>query len=69
MKWPTQSPDMNLVKNAWKIREEKAQNKNPRNMDDLWRFLKEEWESITTTFCKKLISSCGQRCNEVIKCK
>ena len=69
MKWPPQSPDMNPTENVWKIIEEKAQNRNPQNMDDLWGFLKEEWESITTIFCKKFISSCGRRCNEVIQCK
>ena len=42
MKWPPQSPDMNPVKNVWKIIEEKAQNRNPQNIDGLWGFLKEE---------------------------
>ena len=69
MKWSPQSPDMNPIENVWKIIGEKAQNRNPQNIDDLWGFLKEEWESITTTFCKKLIGSCGRRCNEVIQCK
>ena len=59
MKWPLQSPDMNPLENLWKIIGEKAQNRNPQNIDDLWSFLKEEWESTTTTFCKKLIGSCG----------
>ena len=58
MKWPTQSPDR-----------EKAQNRNPQNIDDLWGFLQEEWEIITTTFCEKLIDSCRRRYNEVIQCK
>ena len=31
---------------------EKGQNRNPQNIDDLWGFLKEEWDSITVTFCK-----------------
>ena len=39
----------------WKII---GENRNLQNIDDLWGFLKEEWESITTTFCKKLIGSC-----------
>ena len=60
MKWPPQSPDMNPLENVWKIMEEKAQSKNPQNIDDLLGILKER-ESITTTFCKKLIDSCGQR--------
>ena len=67
MKWPPQSSDMNPIENVRKIIGEKAQKRNPHNIDDLWGSLKEEWESITTTFCKKLIGSCGQRCNEVIQ--
>ena len=60
---------MNPLENVWKIIGEKAQNRNPQNIEDLWGFLKEEWESITTTFCKKLIGSCDRRCNEVIQSK
>ena len=50
IKWPPQSPDMNSIDNVWKIIGDKAQNRNPQNIDDLWGFLKEEWESFTTTF-------------------
>ena len=69
MKWPPQSTDMNPIENVWKIMGEKAQNRNPQNINDLWGFLKEEWESITTTICKKLIGLCSQRCNKIILCK
>ena len=48
---------MNPTENVWKIIGKKAQNRNPQNIDDLTAFLKEEWESITTTFGKKLIGS------------
>ena len=68
MKWLPQSLHMNPLENVWKIIGEKAQNRNPQNIVDLWSFLK-EWESTTATFCKKLIGSCGRRCNEVIQCK
>ena len=57
MKWPPHRSDMNPLDNVWKIIGEKAQNRNPQNIDDLWGFLKEEWESITVTFSKKLIGS------------
>ena len=40
MKWPPQIPDMKPIENVWKIVSEKAQNRNPQNIDDLWCFLK-----------------------------
>ena len=66
MKWPPQCLDMNPQE---KIIEEKSQKRNPQNIDVSWGFLKEEYISLTTTFCKKLIGSCGQRFKEVIQCK
>ena len=36
IKWPPQSPDINPIENVRKIIGEKAQNRNPPNMDDLW---------------------------------
>ena len=56
VKWPPQSPDMNRIENVWKIIGGKVQNRN-QDIDDLWAFLKEEWESIINTFCMKLIGS------------
>ena len=40
MKWPLQSPDRNPIENVWKIIGEKAQNRNPQNIDDLLGFSK-----------------------------
>ena len=31
---------MSPLENVWKIIGEKAQNRNPQNIDDLWSFLK-----------------------------
>ena len=52
MKWPPQSPDRNPQEDGWKIIGEKAQKRIPQNIDGLWGFLKEEWESIITTFVR-----------------
>ena len=59
MKWLPQSLDMIPIENVRKIIGEKAQNRNPQNIDDLLGFQKEVWESITITFCKTLIGLCG----------
>ena len=51
IKWTPENQDMNPIENVWKIIGEKAQNRNLQNINDLWGFQKEEWKSITTTFC------------------
>lgn len=66
MDWPAQSPDLNPIENVWKIIGERAQRKNPKNQDELWKFLEFEWNAITPSFCMKLITSCSKRCQAVI---
>lgn len=69
MNWPPQSPDLNPIENIWKIIGERAMRQNPKNQEELWKSLKKEWDKITPSFCKKLIDSCGKRCQEVINSK
>ena len=35
MEWPDQSPDMNPIENVWKLLNERAKEKNPRNVKEL----------------------------------
>ena len=69
MDWPAQSPDLNPIENIWKIVGEKARSRNPKNLEELWTYLKQEWHSIDRDFCGKIIFSCSKRCQDVIKNK
>ena len=62
MEWPAQSPDMNPIENVWKLLNERAKEKNPRNVEELWTNLKGEWGKISVDECKILIRSCSKRC-------
>ena len=42
MNWPAQSPDLNPIKNCWKMIGEKAIQKNPKTADELWEMLLDE---------------------------
>ena len=69
LNWPPQSPDLNPIKNLWKLIGERAQNSNPRNSEELWSLLKREWYNISSSFCRSLINSCSRRCQAVIDSK
>ena len=69
MEWLAQSPDMNPIENVWKSLNERAKEKNPRNLKELWTNLKGEWEEISVDECKTLICLCSKRCQAVIESK
>ena len=69
MEWPAQSPDMNPIENVWKLLNERAKEKNPRNVEELWTNLKGEWEKISVDKCKTLIRLCSKRCQAIIESK
>ena len=60
---------MNPIENVWKLLNERAKKKNPRNIEELWTNLKGEWEKISVDECKTLIRSCSKRCQAVIESK
>ena len=69
MGWPAQSPDMDPIENVWKLLNERAKEKNPRNVEELWTNLKGEWEKISVDGCKTLFHSCSKRFQAVIESK
>ena len=41
-------------------------NRIQSNVDELWTYLKEEWEKISVDERSTIINSCGRRCQAVI---
>ena len=60
---------MNPIENIWKLLNERAKEKNPRNVEELWTNLKGEWEKISVDECKTLIRLSSKRCQAVIESK
>ena len=71
MEWPAQSPGMKPIENVWKLLNERAKEKNPRNVniEELKTNLKCRWEKISVDECKTLIWSYSKRCQAVIESK
>ena len=61
MEWPTQSPDIIPIANVRKLLNERAKEKNPRNVEELWTNFKGEWEKISVDQWKTPIRSKGSQ--------
>ena len=53
MAWPAQSPDMNPIENLWDVLHRKLHGHMPRNKDQLWNIVKDEWYKIAREVTKK----------------
>lgn len=69
MDWPAQSPDMNPIENLWMTLGQNVMARNPKNTEDLWEKLVDEWSKITVAQCQNLVKSCSRRCAAVIENK
>ena len=64
--WPSNSPDINLIENLWSIVKRGVEIRQPKNIEELDRFMVEEWENISKKTIVNLIKSMKERCQLVI---
>lgn len=55
---PSQSPDLNPTENSWRDLKQKVRERQPSNLKDLEKFVKEEWSKLS-------VSTCGKICQEL----
>lgn len=61
--WPPSSPDMNIIEHAWALLDSRLRSRHalPRNLDELWAALVEEWEAIDVEEVHNLYRSLPRR--------
>ena len=66
--WPAQSPDLNPIENLWDELERQVRNHKPlpKNPNDLWEILQEEWLKLDINKYKNLVDSMPRRIEAVI---
>jgi transposase len=54
---PAQSPDLNPIEHVWKMLKTRVNERmvRPRDLDELWRVLQEEWGKMDLNFINKLV--------------
>ena len=69
--WPAQSPDLNPIEHVWDYLERAVRKRqpHPKNKQELFMALKEEWVNIDTSYLEKLVESMARRVQAVIKSK
>jgi transposase len=71
MPWPSQSPDLNPIENLWNIIKDALDDRidRPSNLDELFQFVKEEWEKVPKDYLRNLVDNLPRRIQDVIKNK
>ncbi len=54
--WHSRSPDLNPIENLWKELKIRVAKRQPRNLNDLERICKVEWNKIPPEMCANLVA-------------
>lgn len=65
MDWPANSPDLNPIENLWGYLKVKVAKRSPKNITELKRVLKDEWDNIPLEYLQSLSKSMPKRLGEL----
>ena len=66
LEWPSQSPDLNPIENLWRELKVRVAKRQPRNLNDLEKICKEEWDKIPPEMCANLVANYKKHLTSVI---
>lgn len=71
LSWPPSSPDMNIIEHVWDQLDAliRARNPLPRNKEEMWEALQEEWENFPQASLDKLFESMPRRVGALLKAR
>ncbi len=66
LEWPNQSPDLNPIENLWRKLKFRVAKYQPRNLNDLEKICKVEWDKTPPEMCANLVANYKKRLTSVI---
>ncbi|KAK3518761.1 hypothetical protein QTP70_012085 [Hemibagrus guttatus] len=66
LEWPGQCPDLNPIDNLWRELKVRVAKQQPRDLNDLERICKEDWDRIPPEMCPNLVVNYKKRLTSVI---
>lgn len=69
LQWPSFSPDLNPIEHIWDELERRMKKHQPKNKDELKRYLLQEWLGIGKDVTEKLVDSVPNRLYECLQMK
>ena len=66
LEWSANSPDCNPIENVWALMKARLRQRKIATLTGLIKAIKEEWQSLTIEYAKKLAESGTRRCEAVI---
>ena len=67
--WPSNSPDANPIENLWSVIKRRVEKRGPSNLNELNKFLYDEWNKVDMLIINNLIKSMKSRCLALIESK
>ena len=64
--WPARSPDLSPIENMWAIIQKRVDSHGPSDAEELWRFVKAEWEAVSMDTVNNLVGSFRSRCERCV---
>lgn len=65
--WPAHSPDLNPIEHIWSVMARRVSDRGPWGVEDLEKYVAEEWRSLSTALIDKAVLSFRGLCQKCVK--